>query len=95
MPFEWLNNFQRTMEKADDYADKTLAAYRLGIKAGGSIRGVSVCVSENCCTAAKMLPEGTVYLPDAAPRLPLPTCSQGRRCPCVYRPVMTYEEGAE
>ena len=27
------------MEKADDYADKTLAAYRLGIKAGGSIRG--------------------------------------------------------
>jgi hypothetical protein len=95
MPFEWLNDFQRSMEKPDNYADKTLAAYRLGIKAGGSIRGVSVCVAENCCADAKLLPEGTVYLPDAAPRLPLPTCSQGRKCPCVYRPVMTYEEGAE
>ena len=43
MPFDWLNDFHRGMEKADNYAEKTLAAYKLGIKAGGSIRGVSVC----------------------------------------------------
>ncbi len=63
MPFNWLNDFQRTMEKAGDYADKTLAAYRLGIKAGGSIRGVSVCVSENCCEAAmKYCRKGAVLI---------------------------------
>ena len=95
MPFDWLNDFHRGMEKADNYADKTLAAYKLGIKAGGAIRGVSVCVTEACCQDAQALPEGTVYRPDAAPRLPLPTCPQGRRCPCVYRPVMDYEEVAE
>lgn len=70
MPFDWLNKFRRSLEKPDDYAAKTLAAYRLGMKAGGSIRGVSVHVDENCCSAAKALVAGTVYHPDEAPRLP-------------------------
>jgi hypothetical protein len=95
MPFDWLNDFHRGMAKADNYAEKTLAAYKLGIKAGGSIFGVSVSASENCCGAAKELPAGAVYLPDDAPRLPLPTCSLGRGCQCAYRPVMTYTEGEE
>jgi len=95
MPFDWLNDFHRGMEKADNYADKTLAAYKLGIKARGAICGVSVCVPANCCGAAKQLPEGVVYQPDEAPRLPLAGCPLGRRCPCVYRPVMTYAEVQE
>ena len=95
MPFDWLNDFPRGMEKADNYAEKTLAAYKLGIKAGGAISGVSVCASENCCGAAKELPAGAVYQPDEAPRLPLAACPLGRRCLCVYRPVMAYAEGGE
>ena len=95
MPFDWLNNFHRGMEKADNYADKTLAAYKLGIKAGGAISGVSVCVPPTAVGAAKELPAGAVYQPDEAPRLPLAGCPLGRRCPCVYRPVMTYEEARE
>jgi hypothetical protein len=94
MPFDWLNDFHRGMEKADNYAEKTLAAYKLGIKAGGSLSGVCICTAENCCSAAKELPAGVVYLPDAAPRLPLAACPVGRRCQCVYRPVMTYAEEA-
>jgi hypothetical protein len=95
MAFDWLKNFQGGMEKPENYAEKTLAAYRLGIKAGGSIRGVSICVAENCCAGAKALGEGTVYTPDDAPRLPLATCAQGSQCQCVYRPVMTYQETVE
>jgi hypothetical protein len=94
MPFDWIKDFHRGMEKAEDYAEKTLAAYRLGIKAGGSIRGVTVSVCADCCDGARALPEGTVYQPHEAPRLPLPTCLRGRQCQCVYRPVMTYDEGA-
>ena len=40
MPFDWLKSFHQEIEKAPDYAEKTLAAYRLGMKAKGSIRGV-------------------------------------------------------
>ncbi len=29
MAFEWLNKFHHEMEKDPDYAEKTLAAYRL------------------------------------------------------------------
>jgi hypothetical protein len=94
MPFDWLNDFHRQMEKAADYAEKTLAAYRLGIKAKGSIRGVAVCPAAGSCQAAAELPPGAVYHPDEAPRLPLPACPQGNGCQCVYRPVMTYQEEA-
>lgn len=92
MAFGWLNDFHKEMEKPADYAERTLAAYRLGMKAGGSIAGVRVQVDETCCEAAKALPENTVYHPNEAPRLPLPDCSLGRHCRCVYRPVMTYEK---
>ena len=92
MAFDWLGKFQQTMEKPDNYAEKTLAAYKLGIKARGSIAGVRVETDENCCQAAQALIPGEVYQPDDAPHLPLPDCSLGRRCLCVYRPVMVYEQ---
>lgn len=93
MAFHWLNDFLHKTEKPENYAEKTLAAYRLGVKAGGSIRGVEVCVGAGCCQAARELPACEVYHPDEAPRLPLAGCPQGRRCECVYRPVMAYQEG--
>ena len=66
----------------------------------GSTRASTAVLSQiapapGAVAAAQALPEGAVYLPDEAPRLPLPTCPQGRRCPCVYRPVMNYEEAVE
>lgn len=91
MSFEWLNKFQQEMEKPDNYAEKTLAAYRLGMKAKGSIAGVRIETAENCCQPAQELPSGVVYHPDDAPHLPLSECPQGRSCRCVYRPVMDYE----
>lgn len=91
MSFEWLNKFQQEMEKPENYAEKTLAAYRLGMKAKGSIAGVRIETAADCCQPAKVLPSDTVYHPNDAPHLPLPDCPQGRRCRCVYRPVMAYE----
>jgi hypothetical protein len=93
MAFDWLKDFYREREKPENYADKTLAAYRLEVKAGGSIRGVSIQVAPDCCEAARRLPEGQIYQPDEAPRLPLPDCPLGRRCRCLYRPMMTYQPG--
>jgi hypothetical protein len=92
MAFDWLNKFQHRGEKEPDYAVKTLAAYRLGMKAKGAIVGVEVQPAPDCCEAARKLPAGKVYPPDRAPLLPLPDCPQGRRCGCVYRPVMTYQQ---
>lgn len=92
MTFNWISRFLQTMEKPEDYAEKTLAAYRLGMKAGGSIRGVSVQVGENACIAANQLPVGAVYRPEDAPQIPLPECPHNRQCQCVYRPVMNYQE---
>jgi hypothetical protein len=92
MAFDWLNKFHGGMEKEPAYAEKTLAAYRLGMRGKGSIVGVRIQRAEGCCDAARQLPEDKIYHPDEAPRLPLPECSQGRQCGCVYRPVMTYEE---
>ena len=95
MTFNWLNNFHREMEKPADYAEKTLAAYRLGMRSGGSIAGVRIQVDADCCQLARDLPAAAVYHPDEAPHLPLPDCPLGRRCRCVYRPVMTYEQNPE
>lgn len=91
MAFDWLNKFHQDMEKDPDYAEKTLAAYRLGMRGKGSIVGVTIQRARNCCDAARQLSEGTTYHPDEAPRLPLPDCPKDRRCACVYRPVMTYD----
>lgn len=91
MAFNWLKDFHQSQEKAPDYADKTLAAYRLGMKAKGSIRGVRIEIDEQGCAACRELRDGAVYDPDDAPRLPLAACTKGLQCQCVYRPVMTYE----
>ncbi len=90
MAFEWLNNFHRQMDKEANYAEKTLAAYRLGMKAKGSIVGVVIDPAPTCCDAARCLPIDKVYHPSEAPLLPLPNCPQERHCGCVYRPLMTY-----
>ena len=92
MAFDWLNRFQHRLEKEPDYARKTLAAYRLGMKAKGSIVGVEIQRAQDCCDAARRLPPGKVYHPDQAPLLPLPDCPQGRHCQCLYRPVMSYQQ---
>jgi hypothetical protein len=95
MAFDWLNKFQHEMKKDPDYAAKTLAAYRLGMRAKGSIAGVAIEPAPNCCEAARKLPAGVIYHPDEAPHLPLPDCPQSFRCRCVYRPVMTYQKPSE
>jgi len=95
MAFKWLDDFHQEMEKAENYAEKTLAAYRLGMKARGSIAGVRVEVDRNGCAASQSLDGEAVFHPDNAPHLPLPGCSKGRRCGCVYRPVMSYEESGQ
>jgi len=95
MVFDWLDKFQHRLEKGPDYAQKTLAAYRLGMKAKGSITGVMVEPGLDCCEAARRLPVGKVYHPDQAPNLPLPDCSQGRDCQCLYRPLMSYQQADE
>ena len=91
MSFDWLNKFHKDMEKPENYAEKTLAQYRLGMKAKGSIAGVSILIDEDGCEACQGLAHDAVYHPDDAPHLPLPACSKGRQCRCVYRPVMTYQ----
>jgi hypothetical protein len=91
MPFEWLDKLQKETLKREDYAAKTLAQYRLGMKAKGSIAGVRVLADPHGCAACRTIAPETVYHPDEAPQLPLPDCEKGRRCQCVYRPVMTYE----
>ena len=95
MSFEWLKGFQQDMEKSPDYAEKTLAAYRLGMKAKGSIRGVRIEVDRAGCAASKALEPSAEYLPDDAPILPLAGCTKGSHCRCIYRPVMTYEQEIE
>jgi hypothetical protein len=91
MTFDWLNTFQQRTEKEPGYAEKKLAAYRLGMKAKGSITGVTIQTAPDCCPAARELPAGKIYHPDEAPLLPLASCPQGRHCGCVYRPAMSYE----
>ena len=95
MAFDWLDKFHKNMEKSADYAEKTLASYRLGMKAKGSIAGVSIQTETGSCAAARALPDGEVYHPDDAPHLPLSKCPQAKQCQCVYRPVMTYQVEAE
>jgi hypothetical protein len=93
MPFNWLKTFHQDTPKRPDYAEKTLAAYRLGIRAKGSIRAVRIEVDETGCEASQALDAAAEYAPDDAPHLPLPNCAKGLHCRCVYRPVMAYEPG--
>jgi hypothetical protein len=91
MAFKWLNSFQQEMEKPASYAEKTLAAYKLGMKAKGSIAGVQIRIDPDGCVQCKKLDPDAIYHPDQAPRLPLPQCERENRCQCIYRPVMTYQ----
>ena len=91
MAFDWLTTFHQQTEKEPDYAEKTLARYRLGIRGKGSIVGVSILRSPDCCELARGLEEGRIYDPQEVPSLPLSGCPQGCRCSCVYRPVMKYQ----
>ncbi|MGB1251022.1 MAG: hypothetical protein ACPG8W_10440 [Candidatus Promineifilaceae bacterium] len=91
MAFNWLNKFHKQMEKSADYAEKTLASYRLGMKAKGSIVGVNILTAPQSCAAACALEEGAIYHPDDAPHVPLANCPNAATCPCVYRPVMSYQ----
>jgi hypothetical protein len=92
MSFQWLDDFHKEMAKPPDYAQRALAAYRLGMRAGGAIVGVRIEPAKDCCPAAGLLSPNTVYQPDDAPLLPLPECTLRERCGCVYRPVMRYEQ---
>lgn len=91
MSFDWLKDFQQNMQKREDYAQKTLAAYRLGMRAKGSIAGVSISADPQGCAACLRLDPGAVYHPDEAPHLPLADCDRPKTCACVYRPVMNYQ----
>jgi hypothetical protein len=95
MSFNWLDKFQKEMEKPANYAEKILAQYRLGMKAKGSIAGVRIVVDSNGCVACREISAETIYHPDDAPQLPLAACTKGNRCQCVYRPVMQYEVTAD
>src|SRR5258708_34368147 len=95
MEFEWLDKFHHGIEKDANYAEKTLAAYRRGMKGKGSIVGVVIESAQNCCDAVRNLPAGQVYHPDQAPHLPLSNFPPGRQGGCVYPPVMTYKEGGK
>ncbi len=91
MAFDWLNDFHKGMVKPEGYAEKTLAAYKLGMQAKGSIVGVQILTDPKGCDASRMIDPAAVFHPDEAPQLPLPDCDQGRHCRCVYRPVMRYQ----
>lgn len=91
--FGWLDQFYQAQQKSADYAEKTLAAYRLGMKAKGAIVGVRIERDSAGCEACQQLDPNALYSPDDAPHLPLPNCSKGLACRCVYRPMMRYEQG--
>jgi nucleoside-diphosphate-sugar epimerase len=91
MPFEWLDRFQREMEKGGRYAEKALAAYRLGARGGGALAGVAVRGGADCCAAAAAAERAAPRDPADAPVLPLSGCDRPGSCRCGYRPVMTYE----
>jgi hypothetical protein len=93
MSFDWLDDFQQEMAKPPNYAEKTLAAYKLGMKAKGSIAGVGIRSDPNGCEQCKKLDADAIYHPDEAPHLPLPNCDRPSACQCIYRPVMTYQIG--
>jgi hypothetical protein len=95
MAADWLDELQHAQPKPPNYAEKTLAAYALGMKAGGPIMGVVIEPGRDCCAAARALPEGQLYDPARAPRLPLPQCERGGRCQCIYRPVMSYQRNQD
>jgi hypothetical protein len=90
-PQTWIHQFARRKPKPANYADKTLTAYRLGMKAKGAIVGVRVLVSDNSCPTCRAMAD-QVYTPDTAPRLPHTGCTHPDGCRCAYTPVMRSHE---
>ena len=90
-PKSWIHQFARHKAKPANYAEKTLTAYKLGMKAKGSITGVRVLASEDSCPACRALAAG-VYQPEDAPILPLAECTHAGGCRCAYTPVMSGHE---
>ena len=95
MSFSWLDKFLQNSEKSADYAEKTLKAYELGMRAKGSIKGVQIKTDPDGCQACRKLDEAEVHLPENAPHVPLPECDRAEKCGCVYRPVMSYQMDEE
>ena len=83
----WMRQFARSKPKAPDYAEKTLAAYRIGIKAGGAIQGIRILVGEDSCPVCRVHADRT-YTPDDAPILPLAECTYPEGCRCAYTLAM-------
>lgn len=90
-PPSWIHQFARHKPKPADYAEKTLAAYRLGMRAKGSIVGVRILVSDDSCPSCRAL-ANQVYTPDTAPSLPHTGCTHPQGCRCAYTPVMRDHE---
>lgn len=90
-PQTWIHQFARRKPKPANYAEKTLAAYRLGMKAKGAIVGVRVLVSESSCPTCRAMAD-QVYTPDTAPHLPHAGCTHPDGCRCAYTPVMRSHE---
>ncbi len=90
-PQTWIHQFARHKAKPANYAEKTLTAYRLGMKAKGAIIGVRVLVSEASCPTCCALAD-QVYTPDTAPHLPHAGCTHPEGCRCAYTPVMRSHE---
>ena len=90
---DWLKDHYRNSRDAI-YPRRALERYRMGMKAGGSIRGVRVLAGPDSCPSCRSL-AGVVYSLDDAPDLQNPGCTNPNGCRCAYRPVMTYEEGPD
>ncbi len=86
----WLGVHFRQARDAS-YARRALERYRMGMRAGGAIRGVRVMVGADSCRECQGL-AGQVYSLEGVPTLPHAGCTSPGGCRCVYRPVMAYEE---
>jgi hypothetical protein len=90
-PQSWIQQHARSKRKPADYAEKTLAAYKLGMRAKGAIIGVRVLAAPDSCPECRALGD-QVYSPDDAPRLPHAACTHAEGCRCAYTPVMRSHE---
>ena len=86
----WIHEHFRRLATPES-GQRAMAGYRMGIKSGGSIRGVRIIGGPDCCSASQAV-AADIYHPDSAPSLPLEGCTHPTGCRCAYRPVMSYEE---
>lgn len=86
----WIHEHFRKLATPES-GRRAIAGYRLGIKSGGSIRGVRIIAAPDSCPACSSR-AANIYQPDTVPSLPVAECTNPGGCRCVYRPVMSYEE---